>query len=121
MLKSIVLKNFVLFKDKTVITLHGSSNLPKEELNPSTSKKSKSDVQDEITDNCNALNIFVGANFCGKSTVLELIRRCMTKEINVTETTLFDKQSIAYAFCKFDLDPYEEFLSGIIKIPEEDL
>lgn len=120
MLKSIVFKNFVHFKDKTVITLHTESKVQKEESNPSTSKHSKtSDVQDEITDNCNALNIFVGANFCGKSTVLELIRRCMTKEINVTETTLFDSKSIAYAFCKFDLHPYEEILSGIIKNQEK--
>lgn len=119
MLKSIVFKNFVHFKDKTVITLHTKSKVQKEESNPSTSKQSKkSDVQDEITDNCNALNIFVGANFCGKSTVLELIRRYMTKEINVTETTLFHRESIAYAFCRFDLHPYEEILSGIIKNPE---
>lgn len=117
MLKSIVLKNFVHFKDKIVITLHNSSK----ESNPSTSKKLKSDVQDEITDNSNALNIFVGANFCGKSTVLELIRRCMTKEINVTETTLCLTESIAYAFCRFDLHPYEEILSGIIKNQENAL
>lgn len=122
MLRSIVLKNFVHFKDKTVLALHTSSEGPKEESSPSTSKQSKkacADVQDKITDtsNCNDLNIFVGANFCGKSTVLELIRRCMTKEINVTETTLFDRKSIAYAFCKFHLHPYGEILSGIIKKP----
>lgn len=117
MLKSIVFKNVVHFKDKTVIALHTSSELQKEESSPS--KIPKPNVQEEITDNCNALNIFVGANFCGKSTVLELIRRCMTKEINVTETTLFDSKSIAYAFCKFDLHPYEEILSGIIKKPDE--
>lgn len=115
MLKSIVFKNLVHFKDKTVIVLHTSSKLKKEESSPSTSKISKSNVQEEITDNSNALNIFVGANFCGKSTALELIRRCMTKEINVTETTLFNKNSIAYAFCKFDLHPYKEILSGIVK------
>lgn len=117
MLKSIVFKNFVHFKDKIVITLHNSSK----ESYPSTSKKLKSDVQDEITDNSNALNIFVGANFCGKSTVLELIRRCMTKEINVTETTLCLTGSIAYAFCRFGLHPYEEILSGIIKNQENAL
>lgn len=122
MLKSIVFKNLVHFKDKTVIVLHTSSKLKKEESSPSTSKISKSNVQEEITDNSNAFNIFVGANFCGKSTALELIRRCMTKEINVTETTLFDKNSIAYAFCKFDLHPYKEILSGIVKkTGDEDL
>lgn len=121
MLSSIVLKNFVHFKDKTVINLHTKSKVKKEESNPRTGKKSKSDVQGRTSDNGNALNIFVGANFCGKSTILELIRRCMTKGINVTETNLFDDKSIAYVFCKFDLDPYEEFLSGIIKVPGEDL
>lgn len=115
MLKSIVFKNLVHFKDKTVIALHTSSKLQKEESSPSASKIPKSNVQEEIADNCNALNIFVGANFCGKSTALELIRRCMTKEINVSETNLFDEYSIAYAFCKFHLHPYEEILSGIVK------
>lgn len=121
MLSSIVLKNFVHFKDKTVINLHTKSKVKKEESNPRTGKKSKSDVQGRTSDNGNALNIFVGANFCGKSTILELIRRCMTKGINVTETNLFDDKSIAYVFCKFDLDPYEELLSGIIKVPGDDL
>lgn len=72
MLKSIVFKNLVHFKDKTVIVLHTSSNVQKEESSPSTSKIPKSNVQEEITDNSNALNIFVGANFCGKSTALDL-------------------------------------------------
>lgn len=63
----------------------------------------------------NALNIFVGANFCGKSTVLELIRRCMSEDVNVSVTRSYDENTVAYAFCKFDLSPYGEIVSGIIK------
>lgn len=38
----------------------------------------------------NDFNIFVGVNFCGKSIVLELIRRCMMDEINVFLIKLFN-------------------------------
>lgn len=63
----------------------------------------------------------MGVNFCGKSIILELIRRCMIKGINVIEINLFDDKLIVYVFCKFDLDFYEEFLLGIIKVLGEDL
>lgn len=66
----------------------------------------------------NGLNIFVGANFCGKSTILELIRRCMTDDINVSVTTSYDETMVAYAFCQFDLPPHGEIISGIIKDPQ---
>lgn len=58
------------------------------------------------------LNIFVGANFCGKSTVLELIRRCMTDEINVSVTRSWDETKVAYAFCQFDTIHYKEIDHG---------
>lgn len=69
----------------------------------------------------NNLNIFVGANFCGKSTVLELIRRCLTEEINVSVTNSFDENLIAYTFCQFGVDEYEEVVSGIIKEPGDEV
>lgn len=92
MLKSITLENFVHFKDETVIEF---------------------DAPNESADGCNSLHIFVGANFCGKSTILELIRRCMTDEINLSKTNHCLEDSVAYAFCKFD----DEVISGIIAEP----
>lgn len=110
MLKSMVFKNFVHFKDKTIINLYASQKRQKE--NQSTNAHS-GDILD-----CNALNIFVGANFCGKSTVLELIRRCMSEDVNASETRSYDVKTVAYAFCKFDLASNGEIVSGIIKDPD---
>lgn len=108
MLRTITLKNFVHFKDKTVIQLT-TSNIP---ANPNGNRNG--------TDYCNSLNIFVGANFCGKSTIIELIRRCMTQDINLSKTKAYDNESVAYAFCKFnELDKKnDEVFSGIIKEPQ---
>lgn len=89
MLKTITLKNFVHFKNETVIRF---------------------DANTEETDACNSLHIFVGANFRGKSTILELIRQCMTDEIYLSKTNLCLEDSVAYTFCKFD----GEIISGII-------
>lgn len=108
MLKTIALENFVHFKDKIVIDFD-------------TNKKQGVHATKQVTADCNALNIFVGANFCGKSTVLELIRRCMTDEINVSVTNSYDKNSVAYVFCHFNLSPYDEVISGIIKEPMTDV
>lgn len=108
MLKSIVLKNFVHFKDKTVIALYNSQ---------------KEQTEEELTKaplHSNGLNIFVGANFCGKSTVIELIRRCMSDEINVSVTRSWDETKVAYAFCQFEMPQHGEIISGIIKSPEND-
>lgn len=101
MLKTVAFENCVHFKDKTIIYLNSENN------------KSKVGV--------NNLNIFVGANFCGKSTVLELIRRCLTEEINVSVTNSFDENLIAYTFCQFGVDEYEEVVSGIIKEPGDEV
>lgn len=92
MLKTITLKNFVHFKDETAIHF---------------------DANTKETDSTNSPHIFVGANFCGKSTILELIRRCMTDEINLSKTNLCLEDSVAYAFCKFD----DEIISGVIAEP----
>lgn len=105
MLKVIVFKNFVHFKNKTVI----SFDAPKKER----AGNSKGDGKQ--TTGLNFLNIFVGASFSGKSTVLELIRRCMTKRKNASETSSCNEGRIAYAFCKFDLAPDDQIISGIIK------
>lgn len=104
-----VLKNFVHFKDRTIITLNTSQRGQNE--NQST------DVHSGDNRDRNGLNIFVGANFCGKSTSLELIRRCMSEDVNVSVTRLYDEKIVAYAFCKFDLSQYGEIVSGIIKEP----
>lgn len=133
MLKTITLKNFVHFKDKIVIDFDTTLRVKqsKESLNKeatssdaSANKKQRRDPEIEVTAqkvDCGALNIFVGANFCGKSTVLELIRRCMSDEINVSVTNSFDEKLDAYVFCKFNLSPYDNVISGIIKEPGIDV
>lgn len=143
MLKSIVLKNFVHFKEKIVIVLNNSQKEQTEEQSPNSAEnttpiesKALNDSQEEQTEkqstnaaknetsiesnasnasqkeqreeqlpnsaenatsskhmHSNGLNIFVGANFCGKSTVIELIRRCMTDDINVSITRSYDEKN----------------------------
>ncbi|XP_065932252.1 uncharacterized protein [Magallana gigas] len=130
MLKSITLENFVHFKDRTVIDFdttprvkQSKASLHKEATSSYTSenKKQRRDAEKEVASGWNTLNIFVGANFCGKSTVIELIRRCMTDEINVSVTNSFDNNLFAYVFCQFNLSPYDEVISGIIKEPGNDV
>lgn len=130
MLKSITLEKFVHFKDRTVIDFdttrrvkQSKASLHKETTssNASANKKQRRDAEKEVTAGWNTLNIFVGANFCGKSTVIELIRRCMTDEINVSVTNSSDDSSFAYVFCQFNLSPYDEIISGIIKEPGNDV
>ena len=179
MLKKIVFKNLVHFKDKTFIdfenypkkqkrkakdkTIIGSENIakkqkrkaPEEKVDPSTGDDRKAvtsevvgedgrDVDQQTTsletvsDNVKAgvespaapeafsedinelnesnLNVFVGANFCGKSTVLELIRRCLSDNINLSVTNSFDSQKIAYVFCEYELDS-DRIIAGFIKEP----
>lgn len=106
MLKVIVFKNFVHFKKRTVISLDVSKR----------SKAGNSNVGEKPI-GINFLNIFVGANFSGKSTVLELIRRCMTEKKNASETNFCDEDHNSYAFCEFDLAPYDQIISGILKKP----
>lgn len=83
-----------------------------------TRMDSKSLDKKTTTTDSNALNFFVGANFCGKSTVLELIRRCMTDEINASVTRPYEETMVAYAFCKFYLPKHGEIISGIIRDPD---
>lgn len=45
----------------------------------------------------------------------------MTEEINVSVTNSFDENLIAYTFCQFGLDEYEEVVSGIIKEPGDEV
>lgn len=56
-------------------------------------------IDENCLDGCYVLNIFVGVNFCGKSIVIELIRRCMIDEINVFVISLYNKKLVVYVFC----------------------
>lgn len=47
-------------------------------------------------------NIFVGANSTGKTSVLELIRRCMDIKLNSSLTNRCDENKTAYVFCEFE-------------------
>ena len=160
MLKKIVFKNLVHFKDKTIIDFENypkkqKRKAPEEKVDPSTGDDRKAvtsevvgedgrDVDQQTTsletvsDNVKAgvespaapeafsedinelnesnLNVFVGANFCGKSTVLELIRRCLSDSINLSVTNSFDSQKIAYVFCEYELDS-DRIIAGFIKEP----
>lgn len=42
----------------------------------------------------------------------------MTEEINASVTSSCDDSLVAYAFCKFDMDPDPNIISGIIKDPK---
>lgn len=110
MLKVILFKNFVHFQNKTVISLDVLKK----------GQAGNSNADGKPTTGINFLNIFVGANFSGKSTVLELIRRCMTEEINASVTSSCDDNLIEYAFCNFDMDSDQNIISGIIKDPNTD-
>lgn len=110
MLKTIAFKMFVHFKDKTVISLDV----------PTEGQTGNSNEDGKAKSRSNFLNIFVGANFSGKSAVLELIRRCMTESINTSVTSSWDDNLVAYAFCKFDMDLDQKIISGIIKDPNTD-
>lgn len=103
MLKAIAFKNFVHFKNKTVIIFDDSIR--------------RQSGNSNVDGRPNFLNIFVGANFSGKSTVLELIRRCMEENINTSVTSSADEKQVAYAFCKFQKGPDPVIISGIIKDP----
>ncbi|XP_062607957.1 uncharacterized protein LOC134269764 [Saccostrea cucullata] len=125
MLKVIAFENFVHFKEKQVINFETTTRTDDKKnkkvvLQKTDDKKKASEEilddeeQSHGSDKKSKLACFVGANFCGKSTVLELIRRCMTKEINVSVTRSFNENKKAYVFCKFDLQS-EEVISGVIK------
>lgn len=45
--------------------------------------------------------IFVGASSTGKTTALEIIRRCMDDKLNSSLTNRCSPNEIAYAFCEF--------------------
>lgn len=52
------------------------------------------------------INILVGQNSSGKTSILEMIRRCMTKRINNHVTSSYDESREAYLVCKFDITSY---------------
>lgn len=123
MLKTITLENYVHFKDEIVIDFDAPNKTADEnrqQTNDGNGQQTTNENEQKMTDKnkeetvaCSSLHIFVGANFCGKSTIIELIRRCMTDEINLSKTNLCLEDSVAYAFCKFD----DEIISGIIAEP----
>lgn len=125
MLKTITLENFVHFKDEIVIDFDAPNKTADEnrqQTNDGNGQKTTDENEQQMTDEneketvtCNSLHIFVGANFCGKSTIIELIRRCMTDEINFSKTNVCLEDSVAYVFCKFD----DEIISGIIAEPHQ--
>ena len=128
MLKRIVFKNLVHFKDKTVIDFQNYPkkqkqkapvNTSEKEVDKNTCDEGKAVISEAVGDRAvdrktavletgsdkgtaevelattpkaltkdineskeSNLNIFVGANFCGKSAVFELLRRCMKDDIN---------------------------------------
>lgn len=77
MLRGMVFKNFVHFKDRFVFDFSKNDNGP---------------------------SIFVGASSTGKTAALELIRRCMDSTLNSSLTNRAEKNERAYVFCEFDID-----------------
>ena len=113
MLRCIVFENLVHFKKRQFI-----------DFIKTPSKKTENESIDnssgptECTSFESGLNIFVGANFCGKSSVVEVIRRCMTENINMSQTSSFDPKSRAFVFSEFELETYQ-VMSGFITLPKE--
>lgn len=48
-------------------------------------------------------HFFIGANSSGKSSTLEILRRCMSTNINSTISSSYDETKNAYAFCQFEI------------------
>lgn len=74
MLRGVVLKNFVHFKNRFIFDFSKTKQGP---------------------------IIFVGASSTGKTAALELIRRCMDRKLNSSLTNRYDDSKIAYVFCEF--------------------
>lgn len=113
MLRCMVFENLVLFKNREFIDF---IKIPSKKTENESIDNSSGPT--ECTSIESGLNIFVGANFCGKSSVVELIRRCMTENINISQTSSFDAKSRAYVFSEFELESYQ-VMSGFIKLPKE--
>lgn len=77
MLRGVVLKNFVQFKNRFIFDFSKTKQGP---------------------------IIFVGASSTGKTAVLELIRRCMDRKLNSSLTNRYDDSEIAYVFCEFRIE-----------------
>lgn len=77
MLRGMVLKNFVKFKERYFFDFSKIGNGP---------------------------YIFVGASSTGKTAALEIIRRCMDDKLNSSLTNRCSQDNIAYAFCEFYID-----------------
>lgn len=90
MLRGMVLKNFVNFKEKYLFDFSKIGNGP---------------------------YIFVGASSTGKTAALELIRRCMGDKLNSSLTNRCNPNEISYVFCEFytDIPEYgSTVITGII-------
>ncbi|KAK3092835.1 hypothetical protein FSP39_007739 [Pinctada imbricata] len=48
------------------------------------------------------VNFLIGANATGKSSILELIRRCHSKRLNSSASNLHDKTKPGFIICKYD-------------------
>lgn len=73
MLRQMLFKNFIHFKEFQLLTFGNGSHF------------------------------FIGANSSGKTSALELIRRCMSSDINTSISSSYDEKKNAYAFCIFDV------------------
>lgn len=51
----------------------------------------------------NGSHFFNGANSSGRTSPLEIIRRCMSSDINTSISSSYNENKNAYAYCKFDV------------------
>ena len=49
-------------------------------------------------------NFLLGANSSGKTSVLELIRRCLSSDLNTSISSVYDKSNDAFILSRYDLD-----------------
>lgn len=62
----------------------------------------------------NCLNFFVGVSLIGKIVILELIRRCMDRKLNLFVINCYSESEIVYVFCEFDIKNGEYGLMVIL-------
>ncbi|XP_063398871.1 uncharacterized protein LOC134683492 [Mytilus trossulus] len=99
MLRQMVFKNFIHFEDFQCLTFEKGSHF------------------------------FIGANSSGKTSALEILRRCMSTDINTSISSSYDESENAYAFCEFHIKVnttirnfknISSVYSGVIKTPGPD-
>jgi len=70
-----------------------------------------------FTDGANFIN---GSNSTGKSSIFKLIRRCLARSENTSNSSIANRDEVAYVLCKYDLSPeLAASISEIVEVEEK--